>query len=537
MSPFNSTQCSLLVLTYEHESLLFRFSRFILVCNLKKTLKMSKIQWIRTPTRIDNGVKYGYQTKLKLLYKRIMISCTFLIDYLIVLIQGNQLAKEYAIAIESYLSKPDISPIKLELSLSHQLSVQVTDANQLVSTTTANVERFFGDFFDMLNPLRSKQNSMLQFSLTKQKLKEEIWDGGSEAQFNFPTFPNCYLGILVFIYHSILLSSEGSLLESRTQRVSIPNLNTPTVSASSNLIFNLSIRYFNFVQKLWPWISKPIWHIGVIKGTVNDILGLGPFQIEKIDTSSSYVGLADPFIIKQGGKNWIFLEGINDSGKGEIAVSTLHSSEFTACETVLTIDSHLSFPFIFSYGGKYFMIPESSKSNANIIYQCQSFPYEWSKLHSILPEYRIVDPIIFQRGGLWWLLFSANSLTPLGKYSEMYAFYSESPISGDWNKHNCNPLFIDFTRGRNGGFFSFGGENYRVSQEYSDGKYGQCFRVHQILSLTPSEYQEKALLKSSAPSGFNLHHFSTDGLTTIVDYMSSKQDKHFSIVLLDETFD
>lgn len=88
---------------------------------------------------------------------------------------------------------------------------------------------------------------------------------------------------------------------------------------------------------------------------------------------------ADPFIVSYSNQKAIFFEEYEfDRGKAHIAalVST-GDGPFTYAGPVIETPYHMSFPYVFSYLGVYYMCPETNQVNAIQLWRCASWPLKW----------------------------------------------------------------------------------------------------------------------------------------------------------------
>ena len=52
---------------------------------------------------------------------------------------------------------------------------------------------------------------------------------------------------------------------------------------------------------------------------------------------------------------------------------------FSKFKNVLVEEFHLSYPVIFDFDGRKYMMPEANESNQLLLYECEQFPYKWKK--------------------------------------------------------------------------------------------------------------------------------------------------------------
>ena len=88
---------------------------------------------------------------------------------------------------------------------------------------------------------------------------------------------------------------------------------------------------------------------------------------------------ADPHAIQLNGKYYIFIEEfLSAKNKGHISVIELDQlGNWKAPVKVLERGYHLSYPFIFEWNNKFYMIPESHENKSIDLYECIEFPYAW----------------------------------------------------------------------------------------------------------------------------------------------------------------
>jgi len=202
---------------------------------------------------------------------------------------------------------------------------------------------------------------------------------------------------------------------------------------------------------------------------------------------------ADPFPIKVNGKYYVFVEEfLLATQKGHIAVAEVdRASKSFACETVLEKDYHLSYPFVFSWQDRFYMLPESSSNSTLELYACESFPSGW-KLEKVLMEnVKAKDATLFEADGRWWMFVS---ITEAPFCDELHLFYADSPL-GPWKPHRRNPMSSDVRNLRPAGkLFTWRNQLYRPAQDCSR-YYGYAVTINRVRKLTPDEFEEEEVSK------------------------------------------
>jgi hypothetical protein len=233
--------------------------------------------------------------------------------------------------------------------------------------------------------------------------------------------------------------------------------------------------------------------------------------------------LADPFTLNVDGVDYLFVEELPfRTHKGVISAYRIEGDEPKRIGVVLEEPYHLSFPFVFEHGREIYMVPESGAARSVTLYKSSSFPTGWKPVKVLLADVPAVDTILFQEGSLWWMLTTIQGDGPGLNNAELHAFYSDD-LFGEWKPHRHNPIVMNASKGRNGGFLRDAmGRPYRVSQVPGFTFYGAGSLVHRIDELSPEVYRE-SLIKEVRPDFFprldGTHHIHSSGKLTVFDFM------------------
>lgn len=197
---------------------------------------------------------------------------------------------------------------------------------------------------------------------------------------------------------------------------------------------------------------------------------------------------ADPFAVKHEGKYFVFFEEfLYKENKAHISVIELSKSGAGESRPVLKRDYHLSYPFMFRWNDRHFMIPETAANRTVEVYGCDAFPDEW-KLETVLFEgVAARDATLLELDGLWWMFVA---MADTGFSDELHVYYGESPF-GPWKPHKLNPVKSDVRNSRPAGKpFYWNGDLYRPAQD-SSRRYGYGMRINKVVRLTPTEFVEE----------------------------------------------
>lgn len=200
--------------------------------------------------------------------------------------------------------------------------------------------------------------------------------------------------------------------------------------------------------------------------------------------------VADPFMIRVRGLWYMFFELTNRiRHKGEIALATSEDAlKWTFEQIVLAEPFHMSYPYVFEWGGDIFMIPETGRSRSVRLYQADQFPTAWRHVATLLEGARFSDSSVFRYDDLWWLYVDAgaNARAPLLR------LYFASELTGPWTEHPQSPLAGgDPHISRPGGrVVVIDNTPYRFTQNVYP-VYGTEVRAFEVCELSKTSYREK----------------------------------------------
>ena len=209
--------------------------------------------------------------------------------------------------------------------------------------------------------------------------------------------------------------------------LAIINYRTPFFRQDSG---NWSIGYgasFNYPDKI-EIDSKAIYSIETLKAQ-ND----------------STVFLADPFFVKEKDTFYLFFEHKKTKSNADIGLLTsVDGKNYQYRGTVLAQKFHLSYPQVFKYKNDFYMVPESKRANAVLLYKAHRFPYDWRICDTLVANVQLVDPSIY-------LSDSLNIMVASDYAKNMYVYEADS-LFGKSKSHKQSIPFIR-TESRAGGRF------------------------------------------------------------------------------------
>jgi hypothetical protein len=202
---------------------------------------------------------------------------------------------------------------------------------------------------------------------------------------------------------------------------------------------------------------------------------------------------ADPFIVENNGKKYLFVEqqiGFENGTLGVIEIfPDLTYSEFVP---ILEKNYHLSFPNVFHFENNWYLIPETHENKTIDLYKAADFPYKWKYETALMKNITAADSTVFYHQNKWWL-FTSISLENNSLNNNLHIFYSDYFPSDKWTAHPENPVVSGLKNSRMAGaVFVRDGKIYRPAQDCVKD-YGQKTNINEIIELTPESYREKTI--------------------------------------------
>jgi hypothetical protein len=199
---------------------------------------------------------------------------------------------------------------------------------------------------------------------------------------------------------------------------------------------------------------------------------------------------ADPFLIEKDGRNYLFFEDYSfSSRKGVISCCEVdREGNYSKPRVVLRRNYHLSYPFLFTWQGEIYMIPETRDNGTIEMYRASDFPYSWIHEAVLMSDVPAADSTLLHHNDKWWM-FTAGALDHASSDKILCLFFADSPF-GPWTPHPKNPIVSDVCHARPAGCFYFeDGQLIRPGQDCSKG-YGYSVELHRVDVLSETDYRE-----------------------------------------------
>lgn len=227
------------------------------------------------------------------------------------------------------------------------------------------------------------------------------------------------------------------------------------------------------------------WSVGALQ--VNDLSllqkSIGSFIIDSANSQSPFNAdfVADPFFIKDSSGIHLFVEHVF---KAHGDISYFHSKDmkgpFLFKEVVLDEEFHLSYPQVFHFQNRYYMLPETQGAKEVILYEADSFPSVWVKKKVLLQE-AVQDPTL-------WIV-SESEIYLFGSYNDRLHCWKSNSLFGPYEKVAHN-LLVGIEARSGGRIFEWEGITFLPVQNASTG-YGTGISLYEI-TLQPEVNLKRA---------------------------------------------
>jgi hypothetical protein len=231
---------------------------------------------------------------------------------------------------------------------------------------------------------------------------------------------------------------------------------------------------------------------------------------------------ADPFVISQSGKHYLFIEELlRKTNKGHISCMIMNErGEIEESKRIIDRPYHLSYPFIFQHESKWYMIPESAEGKVVDLFECTDFPFQWRFRRSLLTEVEAFDSTLHFHEGQFWLFCTIKKTAEGSSDDNLYLFHTKDLLEGEWLPHPNNPVVSDPLCARPAGrIFLYNNTLYRPSQ-ICVPRYGYGLALNKILELTESTFKEETV-SSAVPNWrkdlMSVHTLNFSNEITLID--------------------
>ena len=245
-----------------------------------------------------------------------------------------------------------------------------------------------------------------------------------------------------------------------------------------------------------PFVGKQTgWSIGIYSGDSPTRFIPMPGVHNPVLTAADVTDIradfiADPFMVNEGGAWYMFFEVKNAATQqGDIGLATSPDAVHWAYQRIILDEPfHLSYPCVYKWKGRYYMVPESCHASSVRLYEATRFPSQWQYVTNLISDVQYADSSLFRYQEQWWLFTSTTN------HANLFAYYADE-LTGPWRPHTGNPLICsNAAAARPGGRMLVDcGKIFRFAQ-VDTPTYGYGLRAFEITELTPSTYRENEVV-------------------------------------------
>jgi hypothetical protein len=202
---------------------------------------------------------------------------------------------------------------------------------------------------------------------------------------------------------------------------------------------------------------------------------------------------ADPFLHRRGDRLHLFIEEVEHArGRGVISCCEVAPDGRPGRpRVVLEEPFHLSYPHVFEYEGRVYMIPETAEAGEIRLYAASRYPDRWRLERVLLGGMPAFDPTLVRHDGRLWLF--AVVPVPGGPNTDELSLFHAERLEGPWRPHPANPVVSDARCARPAGrVLRIGNALVRPAQDCSRD-YGYAVTFQRIDVLTPTDYRESTI--------------------------------------------
>jgi hypothetical protein len=366
---------------------------------------------------------------------------------------------------------------------------------------------------------------------TIQQLTEELDGGNVLFKGRIQTKYFCLLN-RVALYERSNLFLKKVLLDIAKRRRLPPKLEaypyynplykTPGLRAQLNYVSNRAVA---LIGQLCDKLNKKVYCWGV-SFAYSNWRNLVMWRAIKIKNPPNRY-LADPFVITVGEGDYCFVEDYDfRAARACISVYKLSEEKSERIGEAIIEPFHMSYPYIFEYRSRLYMCPETFNNRDIRLYECEEFPLKWKLTSILMSNVSAADTTIFEKDGMWWLFSNLDLVNDGDHCTDLFLFFSDNPISGNWEPHPMNPIFTDSLKARMGGILFENGSVFRVSQKQGFDMYGKSVAINRIDRLSKTDYAETMVYRIE-PNFYSkldgTHHVHSNGKITVFDYVEKKR--------------
>ena len=208
-------------------------------------------------------------------------------------------------------------------------------------------------------------------------------------------------------------------------------------------------------------------------------------------------GVADPFVVHEGGRYHAFFEVITDDpGEDDVFAEVIGHAvsddmlDWTYTDVVLDTAGHLAYPYVFHWNDEWYMAPDTGIEGQFRIYRASSFPTDWEHVETLVERDGLVDPSPFRWNSRWYALCGVlQGEQDTDDYD--LSLYHADELFGEWTEHPASPVATGNSIARPGGRPIVHDTYVDVFFQDCQRTYGDKVQPYKISELTPETYDHE----------------------------------------------
>lgn len=250
-----------------------------------------------------------------------------------------------------------------------------------------------------------------------------------------------------------------------------------------------------FLVSIFRKITKLKWNIGFVETSIDGIISGEELKVNWLKHDFKDRWFADPFILDVT-ENLIYVlveEYYYPIKRGRIAKLSISRKDYhlLKSETILELDTHLSFPAIIRKNSNIYIYPENSASGKLYLYEYNVNTNKCTKLQSLCDE-PLTDAIyteIFGKPLIYSTAYPLQNGSKLGIY-EGQSFFSIFRKEKEY-------IFSENIARNAGDFFEHKGKIYRPAQE-CNVNYGHGISLQEV-NIADGKIEFKEIRRMTSP--------------------------------------
>ena len=229
---------------------------------------------------------------------------------------------------------------------------------------------------------------------------------------------------------------------------------------------------------------------------------------------------ADPFLFAWAGRHWLFCEEFPyATAKGILSVASVaENGTIGAPRPIIETGGHLSWPQVFAYDGRIYMIPESATAGRIELWRADNFPTGWVLDRVLIDAVHAHDPVLHLTKAGAFILANVND--DGGSSWDALGLFHAPHLMGEWRAHERNPVIVDASCVRGASPIIRRGEDlWRATQDCRTG-YGDGLVLCRVTRLDAGGFAQDVVARLGAPPGLDaagVHSLSRAGRFEAID--------------------